>query len=355
MTTPPDFNALIALRAKQGELDALNAIEHAHQLHALQPLLELDGSKDAPASQLARLVPVVRRLEGLGRHVMVDCAETPADTVIGAGASGLLGELADELSYPRDLFDDQPVTFIPVVRDDASDARLDGISLLCEHLDLGAAVRVREPRISRAAIERILDRLRLDPSALDLIIDLRYLAKIPPGLIDDAAATATAFSEFGTFRSVTLLSGSVPPFLSKTSAWLEPRLEEVLWQQVAAASPVPLKFGDYGAVHPLGGPGFPSKHVSVKYARPAHWLFVRERMNEADPVVPASADNGPRARTFRMVCRHLVESGDFAGPDFSWGDRQIADAADGQGRGLGSTSVPVAYATSHHLAYLTAA
>lgn len=50
--------------------------------------------------------------------------------------------------------------------------------------------------------------------------------------------------------------------------------------------------------------------------------------------------------------RHLIESDNFAGPNFSWGDREIHEAATGRSRGFGDSSKPVALATSHHLAYL---
>ncbi|MEV5540079.1 hypothetical protein AB0L13_24805 [Saccharopolyspora shandongensis] len=100
-------------------------------------------------------------------------------------------------------------------------------------------------------------------------------------------------------------------------------------------------------------PGYADKHVNLKYACPEQWLYSRERVQDSKGETSPCAEP-LRARTFRTVCRNLVESDSFFRANFSWGDRQILDAATGRGRALGSTSRPVALATSHHLAYLAA-
>lgn len=69
------------------------------------------------------------------------------------------------------------------------------------------------------------------------------------------------------------------------------------------------------------------------------------------PLREAGSENA-RAGALRLVSAELVNSGSFSGPGYSWGDDRLAEAAGGGGSGLGGTGVPVAYATSHHLAYL---
>jgi hypothetical protein len=64
-------------------------------------------------------------------------------------------------------------------------------------------------------------------------------------------------------------------------------------------------------------------------------------------------DVSGRGDALAVVCRHLVESDSFSGPEFSWGDGQIASGAVGLGKSMGSTSKPAAIGTSHHPAYLT--
>ncbi|AIJ23861.1 hypothetical protein AMETH_3769 [Amycolatopsis methanolica 239] len=90
--------------------------------------------------------------------------------------------------------------------------------------------------------------------------------------------------------------------------------------------------------------------MAVKYSCPAGWVYSRDRLTEDEH---SGADSSP-AHTLRRTCRRLVTSQHFAGPRFSWGDREVAAAADGRGNGLGRRSKPVTIATSHHLAYLAA-
>jgi hypothetical protein len=147
---------------------------------------------------------------------------------------------------------------------------------------------------------------------------------------------------------MSVLSGSIPSALKQTATWQQPRFEELPWESVVQGGARYLRFGDYGVVHPLAARGFRSKHVNVKYTCPEHWLYLREPMAEQDE----ADEENTRAHTFRAVCQHLVDYEGFSGSAFSWGDHEIATAAHGRGHGLGSTSKPVAFATSHHLAYL---
>lgn len=139
--------------------------------------------------------------------------------------------------------------------------------------------------------------------------------------------------------------------MAQTATWQEPRLEESLWQSVRRAEAPRLRFGDYGVVHPIPAKGYPGRHITVKYTCPSSWLYLRERW-ERNGEGSSGEGERSRARTLRVVCRNLIESGSYAGPAYSWGDQQIEAAATGRGTSLGDTSKPVAFGTSHHLAYL---
>ena len=128
-------------------------------------------------------------------------------------------------------------------------------------------------------------------------------------------------------------------------------IEEQVWRALVGAGVEGLRFGDYGVVHPGASKGYPSKHLAVKYTCLDHWLYSRERI----PAETGEAHPESRtARTFRAVCRNVVESESFAGPEFSWGDREIRETAEGRGEGPGTKTKAVAVATSHHLAHLAA-
>ncbi|MCA1226601.1 beta family protein [Saccharopolyspora sp. 6M] len=352
MSTSGGFGALVVLRAKQGEFAALHAVDERAHVERVQPLLEFIPNGSTPAGQLDGAEAVARRLHGLGRTIMVDAAEVTGAPGFGAGPVGALGELADRLAHPVDLFDEQvPVPFIPVVRGTATAAELPALGRLCQELGAGGALRIGTAAADQDVVERLLDRLRVVPADLDLIVDLGYLPELPARVVDRAAAAVGAATGCGPFRSVSVLSGSIPRSLDRTSLWEQPRVEERLWRSMVEDGRTDLRLGDYGIAHPVIGEGYRSKHVALRYSCPDHWLYSREREPVADGAVEAESG---RARTVRSVCRNLVESDGYAGPEFSWGDREILDAAEGRGSGLGATSKPPALATSHHLAYLAA-
>src|SRR4051794_3529550 len=107
-----EFGALVALRAKRGEFEALNALPDGR---VVQPLLELDGDKESPESEIRQLVKVARKLHQFGRLIMVDAGDLKAVSTIGGEQPGGLAELADSLQAVG-LLDPEQIPFIPVAR-----------------------------------------------------------------------------------------------------------------------------------------------------------------------------------------------------------------------------------------------
>ncbi|TWG07639.1 beta family protein [Saccharopolyspora dendranthemae] len=342
-----DFSALVALRAKRGELTALRRWNRTSQIRRVQPLLELvPGS--SPHSQLGKVDEVARSLHAAGRHLMIDATEVAHMPSFGSGPAGALRTLADRLDGPVDLLDSYPVPFEPVIRSDVEADVLSACRNLSEEMGLGGAIRMRPAEFTRARLSELLERTRLDNAELDLIIDLQYVPENSPRLQELAGKALRIVAEFGPFRSTTLLAGSIPRMLNRTSTWEEPRVEEELWRQLRDETAVDVQLGDYGVVHPIPGKGYRSKHVSLKYSCNKSWMYSREPTGQT----PEDATESVRASTLRSICRELVHSGRFSGPEFSWGDEEIAAAFNNDTSAWGATSRPVALGTSHHLAYL---
>jgi hypothetical protein len=337
-----DFRTLVALRAKQGELAALHQLTEGS---AVQPLLSLDHEpRSSVDSLLDRVEESVRELWDRGRLVMLDATNMAAAP--GSGTAAALEHLADRLDAPEDLFQPESVPFVPVADSAANGDLLARIGRLAVRLGHGFAVRIRVRSAPDGALGPLFDHLTLDPSGIDLILDLGYIAGFDQQMVDAVLQLIDGTSQYGRFRSTTVVSGSVPKTLGQIHEWEQLRFEETLWQSVRAGGAVRARFGDYGVVHPVWAPGiYRSKHISLKYTCSDHWLYLREKILEPD------AENS-RARTVPLVSTRLVGSGSFSGPHYSWGDQEFANAADGLGRSLGATSKPVAFATSHHLAYL---
>lgn len=341
--------ALVALRAKQGEIEALDNVVGTNQARTVQILIDLEPVSPAPATQLRRVESIARSFNRHGSPIMVDASDV--DSEVSFGRAGPLGSLADRLTGPADLLDTEyPVPFIPVIRANAENDAAAFVGRLSHELGSGAALRCPASTTS-ADLDRVVDNLDVDPRLLDVIIDFKYIDDVSDADMDRSLTILGMINEIGPVRSSILLSGSIPSTLARTALWQQPRYEEMLWRRVTSAGAHGIRFGDYGAVHPFAGKAYPSKHVNIKYSSPNGWLFGRERMPTDDYAFDGRAES-TRARTLRRVCQQLVVDDNFAGPAFSWGDHQLDDAARGRGAGLGSTSKPVAFSTSHHLAYL---
>ncbi|MEV8376603.1 hypothetical protein AB0P21_27915 [Kribbella sp. NPDC056861] len=340
MISAGDFQALVALRLKQGEFMALQAVQDDR---GVQPLLEFEVPEKSLETQLRYLEQVARQFHAFGRLVMVDASALEAAPTFGGEQQAGLGSLADRLGAPENLlaFPEQ-IPFVPVVGDGLAANQLAWTGRLCAELGAGGALRVKHEAFMTGEIERLLKGLELAVGDVDLILDLGYLESITAELADSVLSAFEAARTVGPFRSRTLLSGSIPSTLERTALWERPRFEEALWGAVVDGGGRDIRLGDYGVVYPRGGKLFPSKHVNMKYTCPEHWLFGRERM----------ADSKKQASTLEIVCRNLVESESFSGPEFSWGDQEIANAANGTGTGNSLKSKPIAIGTSHHLAYL---
>jgi hypothetical protein len=339
MPAPGDFDSLVLLRAKKGELAALHRVAEDR---GVQPVLALDFDPKGSVDRLLdRVETAAQEFWNLGRMMMLDAtgmASAPG------GTATILERLADRLNTPHQLFQPE-VPFVPVADSSMDDALLARIGRIAAEEAHGSALRIQVRTTSFGTIDRLIAQFGVDPALLDLILDAGYVAGPDDRLVDDLLDLLSTTAQFARLRSISLLSGSVPPSLNRIHQWEQPRFEEVLWRSARDRGADQLRFGDYGAVHPVAGPGWPSNHISLKYTCADHWFYLRE------PIVEPEVEDY-RARTVRVVSGNLIASGTFSGPEYSWGDHELAAAAGGGGQALGDRSTPVALATSHHLAYL---
>lgn len=348
MSISGDFSALVALRAKPGEFDAIAEWGRGGRVPNFQVLWEFQP-EGRPDAQLFGVEQAVRSLHTSGGRVMVDATHVRGQPGFVKNPRGALGELADRLAHPPDLFSvGEQVHFVPVVHADAPVDEAAELGRLCRQQGLGGALRVRLPG-HHAEIGRCLDVLRVETSQLDLIVDAGYVTEVTSKLVDRVAECVRLCEAWGAFRTVALLSGSIPRRLGRTFTWEQHRYEEELWRSVVGAGSAELRYGDFGVVHPNPGPGGRTKHIALKYSCSGRWRYAREPCAGRGS---ADGDESARISALRDVCRFLIDSGDFFGDGFSWGDREIGAAVRGGGERLGWSSKPVAVATSHHLAYL---
>jgi T4 beta protein len=245
--------------------------------------------------------------------------------------------------------------FVPVLRVHDPTSTVKQIRDAVERDGRGVAVRYplldsasADDRGLQALIKEALHAVGVDVVGADLLLDLGFLdpdVEINPDVLQTSIDHLVAV---GAWRSVVLigtgmhrsLGGGVVP---EGTVGRLPRREWDLWRALRTRQQRRLPtYGDYAVQHPdppwEGEGSGPGMRANIRYTL------------EDITVVPRGL--GPfqqeGAEQYRRLCQKIIAEPEFAGPDYTWGDRLIDDCARAIGdpgnqnrwRGAG---------TSHHL------
>lgn len=206
-------------------------------------------------------------------------------------------------------------------------------------------------RTAEGLIKETLAAVGVDFTGSDLLIDLGFLSQDTEIHVEDMANSVDDLVAVGDWRSVVLLGTSMPSSLGggvvqEGTIGRLPRREWDLWAALKESGIVRLPtFGDYAIQHPdpplEGDESGPGQRANIRYTTDEVTLVPRG--------IGAVVQEG--REQYRELCCQLVEQPEYAGPDFTWGDRLIADCAYGTDepgwqnhwRGAG---------TSHHLRHV---
>lgn len=201
-----------------------------------------------------------------------------------------------------------------------------------------------EPRLLYSSVVDLLGFLGLGPAEVDVVLDFEYVGKDRVEALRATALEALqAVRHIGLFRNVVVSGTSVPDKLNKRTQGKTvraPRVELSLWAQVIGtfAEPVPIALGDCGVIGAYHAP--PGTPVYVpsrsRYTTAGEHVFRRANRDE-----------------YHVICRELLDSDDFSGSSFSFGDDQMSKSANGR-TGPGNPAVWVANDTNHHLERVSA-
>lgn len=352
---PP--RCLVALKTKVGELDAICNTDDV----VVSKVVHLVELLDSTGRDRGRIAPLLDRaavhLAARGRQIWVDprwlSADSPLRRLPG-GPFAYLNHIEQAVEDEFGLFAlDQPWV-VPVVGEASTDMDLRQVSILREHKDRDTGLRVTRLASTRfdleALAERIIRRCGVAPTRIHVIIDAKYVDIATTHLIDDIARLTSDLSEIIRPASITLLTGSIPQQRNGYQTLIRERSEPALWHALRCAGVEGLRYGDYGVVHPKptiteGRPQNP--HPYLNYTISGHTLTLRRPIRKTDDVT----DEGAFATAYGEIADELTERREFAGGDFSWGDRSMIECRTGRKR-VGSVSKWIAMATSHHIAHL---
>ncbi|MFE5241756.1 MULTISPECIES: beta family protein [unclassified Streptomyces] len=334
------------LKAKAGELQAL---EHTTPLvrSRIRPVLELVPDPELVRNQLETFSD--RAMDAIPPGVMltVDCGALPVTQVLEGAAGGPLARLSESLGL-RD------VDMCPVVRVTDAESALREAADAGAHHRQGACLRVAagpdEALPDKERIRETLRSLRLAPEDVDLLIDAGPVrSRAGTDRLAERALEALDLLSRWRWRHVCVASGAFPANLTgfpRGRATPVVRMDLELWKSVARRwNGRPPDFGDFGVTHPrMPAPSRGTPDPNMRYTAQGNWqVFVYPR------VLPGNDD-------FFTLSRDLVSSPHWpvTGPRTSWGDARLDECAGRRRTKAGGGTQWRAWATSHHLAVVTA-
>jgi len=170
-------------------------------------------------------------------------------------------------------------------------------------------------------IDQLLNFLGLNPSSVDLVIDMRDLYSLDAEVINSQTINILQnISHLNNWRSLVLAGGSFPIDLVELKADQIHPIERVEWSNWAKVSVnneidrIPA-YSDYGISHPLiseTGIGIPNASASIRYTCENEFSVYRGR--------------GTRQKGFKqfnVLSETLINSNEYYGTDHCEGDKYI--------------------------------
>ncbi|WP_199444581.1 beta family protein [Umezawaea beigongshangensis] len=340
------------LKSREGEFVSLGHLS-ARTSACVTPLIEVVlpfATRDDPpptAPDVTRVVSKLAQHWGTDERVVVDLGPFAH----GLDGAKLCGELVEASRVLR-------VRTVPAIRLTADDDVVNSTAAATSSLRHGLCVRLTVDDLLEdtpdlvLALRQLMTIVGVRPPAVDLVVDCGTLdaTRNVRALARRAHRLLTALTEKTShWRTLAVAGGAFPRDLSglEFDVLTElPRRETALWSEFRAHPRLDrlVAFADYGVGWPPvsdraeRGFGAPPQ---LRYAAARRWLAVR-----ADRRDPRGNDQ------FHDLCELIVRHPEFAGPGFSWGDRQIGRAAARDGIGPGSATQWRAYATNHHVEHV---
>ncbi len=239
---------------------------------------------------------------------------------------------------------------IPVISADASNDELRRVRLLIEHKERDIAIRIRRSgQPAEELDERIRSVMRLTgaaPGRVHAVVDAEFVETVRAHDVAAVTSAAVTVSNLLGPEAITLLAGSIPAIRTNYATILRDRPEVTLWEEVRQSGAEGINYGDYGVTHPKppqsgGNARTPSPYLC--YTVPRRTVILRRKKEKDDAAAELFAD----------LAEELVKRNDFAGPDYSWGDRELTRCQLTGKQSAGSVPRWVAMATSHHLEHVS--
>ncbi len=344
------------LKAKEGEYAALGALDLQMRLQII-PLFEIPGVpydylNERPAKTLdAHVRGIAGKISaswGGDRPFYLDFSAHSEAETLSDGTYALDAVLAEVKAAQ--------VQAIPVIYTTNSESAVDAAAVYARDTRLGVCIRLMVADFDEEVdlehrLDSLLTRMALTESDVDLVLDLKEIQNDVQTALLLTRAMFAGLPRAEAWRRVILAASSFPEDLrdvDAASTKVLPRKEWDLWKalqrRVERLPRRDILFADYTIAHPSLkdiDPRTMTMSASIRYTGRDEWVIVKGR--------------GVRQSGFEQyhgLCQRLVQHPAYEGPEFSWGDRYIAETAEGRS-GPGNATTWRKVGTNHHITLVT--
>lgn len=329
-----------ALRAKQGELDAINETTPASR-SAFTPLVSIVVDDDA--DDAAVQAEVGKQLPRLSRYVGPLIVDATATDGFNVGAVPVVEDLHDELRH-------RGGAQRPTVSLDSSPGFRSAVSSIRATDRLGVCFRIRLddlPAAGPAAIIDLLSDVGVGEAQVDLVLDFQAVVGPVPRLVAAFTGMLAAVPNLNAWRSFVVLAGAFPvnisPVPSGGTVSIQ-RFDRDLWASLVSGGTLARQpdYGDYTVTHPIILPATARRSSpNVRYCDTGSWQVLKGTLEQRRPT----------SVSMYQLAADVQASGYARPAGFSWGDDEFIRLAVGTG-GPGNGTSWRAWNTSHHIAHV---
>lgn len=337
------------LKAKQGELDALNYLtEYAR--NSTTPLLEIPLFQENLELSLEKNVSKIVKVL-LRKSIFIDFSPWSPDAQTSNGehvipyVHNFLKQLNVD-SYPvvkYGYWDD------PVYRNAFSGMKFNKCCIRLQ-IDRGTAEDIRvDPDHVGTQLSNIVRELELDPAEVYLLIDFGDISNqnyTVENTIKTTQLTLSLVKQYG-FLKIILAGTSIPSSINlaipdRDSTGSVLRKEIIVWQTVLTENPsLNLVFADYGVRSPNSNDDavYRNANAKIRYTTKNNYSVFRGHSTKGD------------FQQFTGLAQKVVESEHYLGEEFSWGDKEIL-AHSRRTDKPGNLTTWIAIDTNHHIEFV---
>lgn len=252
---------------------------------------------------------------------------------------------------------------IPVIKLGFDEEILDNV-VRNSDLSKGICLRIypndlNDEDIFREMITAIIDRMRVDVTSVDYVLDLEYISQ---AVLMPYIMSVVNPSLRWNWRNFILSASSFPQDMTQIrSDSIERlfRLEWQLWEMLLTRynskriQRMP-NYSDYSIAHPYiieVDPRIMNPSGNIRYTIDDEYLIVKgsavKDVRRDNRIVHTGRGYGQMVD----LCQALIQMHEFSGPGFSWGDQYIQDCANGQAS-PGNPETWRRVGTNHHLTFV---